>query len=211
MRYPDNARSRCGYLVTFSESGLGSVQGRMPSLFGSDSFGALIKDPLPDQWLGALIAQAGSYFVWPMVRSIRIVKTSGFKDGSFAAISTTRESGKADQNIVHSLAVRIDARSLDNALADGSFTDVPLTNGFSATDPTTPRGGAGEVLSTFGFELNSADNTLENFWTGSLADGGVTTVRVGEWTTDGQRIAKQFCLSSRPAGEEYPYRDVSDR
>ena len=52
--------------------------------------------------------------------SIRIVKTSDFKDGSFAAISTTRESG-ADQNIVHSLAVRIDARSLDNALADGSF------------------------------------------------------------------------------------------
>ena len=56
--------------------------------------------------------------------------------------------------------VKVDGRSIDNALADGSFTDVPLTNGFSATNPFDPRGPNGEVLSTFGFELDSTDNTL---------------------------------------------------
>ena len=126
----------------------------MPSLFGSDSLGSSNQGSTPRSMAWSVDRSGG--LVLRMADgsgSIRIVKTSDFKDGSFAAISTTRESGKADQNIVHSLAVRIDARSLDNALADGSFTDVPLTNGFSATDPTTPRGGAGEVLSTFGLSL----------------------------------------------------------
>ena len=57
---PDNARSRCGYLVTFSESGLGSLQGRMPFIIRQRFINSSNQGSTPRSMAGTLIAQGRS-------------------------------------------------------------------------------------------------------------------------------------------------------
>ena len=104
-----------------------------------------------------------------------------------------------DEFIQHSHALMLDQRSLDNAAADGSFIGVPLTNGFSDTQPRSRRTASGDLIDTFGFVLEP-NGYLLNFDTYAIntpnQEGRGTRLREGQWTADGNLISKEICFYS---------------
>ena len=167
---------KCGQIFEFIESGIGYIRDRVFNWSVNDDGTLMI----------SMVDGTGS---------MDVMKVRDMTDGAIEVLTTTSTGG--DAFIQHSLGVRRDLRSLDNAIADNAFVGIPMTNGFSITDPDSRRDDSGALYDTFGFEL-SANGYLINFNTYNVGvyDYIGATLKQGTWTLDGTIISKEFCIES---------------
>ena len=132
---------KCGQIFEFTESGIGYIRDRVFN-WSVNADGILMI---------SMVDGTGS---------MDVMKVRDVTDGAIEVLTTTSTGG--DAFIQHSLGVRRDLRSLDNAIADNAFVGIPMTNGFSITGPDSRRDAAGALYDTFGYEL-SPNGYLINF------------------------------------------------